>query len=157
MERKNASSAINILRRPAELRQSMRDLLERRFECLSLCESVTARYGADRVSGTRSRGDGSVLTLSDLDGRIRDCQHELTAAECAADDLLRAIADLSVVFGARDAALLRLRYREDLSWPGIQLELAKQGYDVTERTVRNWHKAALKRTKSVMFEFTETK
>ena len=157
MERKDAPSAINILRRPAELRQTMRDLLERRFECLSLCESVTARYGADRVSGTRSRGDGSVLTLSDLDERILGCQRDLVAAECAADDLLRAIADLSVVFGARDAALLRLRYREELSWTDIQLELAKQGYDVTERTVRNWHKAALKRTKSVMFEFTETK
>ena len=157
MERKNASSAINILRRPAELRQSMRDLLERRFECLSRCERMTARYGADRVSGTRGWGDGSMIGLSDLDRRILECQRDLVTAECAADNLLRAIAGSSVVFGARDAALLRLRYREDLSWPGIQLELAKQGYDVTERTVRNWHKAALKRTKSVMFEFTETK
>ena len=157
MERKDAPSAINILRRPAELRQVMRDLLERRFECLSHCERMPVRYGADRVSGTRSRGDGSVLTLSDLDERILGCQRDLVAAECAADDLLRAIAGSSVVFGARDAVLLRLRYREELSWTDIQTGLEKRGYAATERTVRNWHKAALKRTKSVMFEFTETK
>ena len=150
MERKNASSAINILRRPAELRQVMRDLLERRFECLSHCERMTARYGADRVSGTRGRGDGSMIGLSDLDGRILGCQRDLVAAECAADDLLRAIAGSSVVFGARDAALLRLRYREELSWTDIQLELAKQGYDVTERTVRNWHDAAIRRADAIL-------
>ena len=145
MERRNAPDAINILRRPAELRQSMRDLLERRFACLSHCERMTARYGAERVSGTRGRGDGSILALSDLDARIRDCQRDLVAAACAADDLLRAVAGSSVVFGPRDAVLLRLRYREDLSMAEVREGLAKRGYAASERTVRNWHDAAIRR------------
>ena len=150
MDRKNAPSAINILRRPAELRQTMRDLLERRFACLSHCERMTARYGADRVSGTRDRGDSSMITLSDLDERIRNCQRELAAAECAADDLLRAIAGSSVVFGSRDAVLLRLRYRENLSWSDVQTGLGKRGYAATERTVRNWRDAALRRADAIL-------
>ena len=139
-----------ILRRPGELRRELEILSERRAECLSLCGQASARYGNTRiVNGARSRGETQLLNLADLDMKIKQCRVKLSEAEKNLDTLLKIIRHTADRNALRDAAILTFYYQRGLSWTEILKYFRQSGYAVTERSLRNWRRAAVRRANMI--------
>ena len=142
-------NVVKILRRPEKLRRALAVLLQRYLNCYESCGNATSRYDGLRVSGTAGRHDDKLVTLADLNNKIQKQYQTLAAAECDANNLLQKIMSMSVRYGHRDALLLCYRYRDNLSWPDVRKKLSRKGYTASEKTLRNWHKAALWRTNTL--------
>ena len=139
-----------ILLRPKELRKQLNIMLERREELRCTCQRVTTNYNRIRVSGGRADREGMLVALADYDKQIETRRLELAVAEKEAEALLKHFADVSPLrTGYRDSELLRLWYLEDLPLSEIQARMKQKGYSATDKTLRNWHTAALKRLKSL--------
>ena len=145
-------NVVKILRRPEKLRRALAVLLNRYLNCYDSCGNATSRYDGMRVSGTAGRHDDKLVTLADLNHKIQKQYQTLAAAECDADDLLQEIMSMSVRYGHRDALLLCYRYRDNLSWSDVRKKLSRKGYAASEKTLRNWHKTALRRVSALNIE-----
>ena len=139
-----------ILLRPKELRGQLNIMLERREELRCTCQRLAVRYDSERVSGGKADREEMLVALADYDEQIETRRMELAAAEKEAEALLEHFADVSPLrTGHRDSELLRLWYLEELPLSAIRDRMEQKGYSATDKTLRNWHTAALKRLKSL--------
>ena len=121
-------------------------MLERREELRCACQRLAVRYDSERVSGSRADREEMLVALADYDEQIKPRRLELAEAEKEAEALLEHFADVSPLrTGYRDSELLRLWYLEDLPLSEIRDRMEQKGYAATDKTLRNWHTAALKR------------
>ena len=125
--------------REAERLRAARRQLESR---LSRCRRMTAGYGGTRRGSVSSGEDGWAET-ADLVEEVRRRQAALAAARRRVREML------AVMEGERDgrrnAAVLEQRYLLGRSWPRVREELAAEGFAAgTERTLFNWHRAAIR-------------
>ena len=141
------ADAMDILRRPAELRRELSILRERYAERRAMCERMTARYDNTRIKSgaSNNRGENILLNLADLDNKIQDCQSRLSASERDADLILNHIDKT----GVRDAEILRLRDCQELSWREILDRFHSLGYAATERGLRGWRRDAIRRLEKI--------
>ena len=139
-----------ILFRLKELREQLNIMLERRENLQCACQRVTMNYNQVRVSGGGADRERMLVALADCGKQIETRRAELAAAEQEAEALLEHFADVSPLrTGYRDSELLRLWYLEELPLSAIRDRMEQKGYSATDKTLRNWHTAALKRLKSL--------
>ena len=130
--------------REAERLRAARRQLESR---LSRCRRMTAGYGGTR-RGSVSSGEENWAETADLVEEVRRRQAALAAARRRVRELL---ADMEgEKDGRRNAAVLEQRYLLGRSWPRVREELAAEGFAAgTERTLFNWHRAAIRQAERV--------
>ena len=146
-----------ILFRPKELRGQLNIMLERRENLQCACQHVTVRYDSERVSGGRADREEMLVALADYDKQIEMRRLELAEAEKEAEALLDHFADVSPLrTGYRDSELLRLWYLEDLPLSEIRDRMKQKGYSATDKTLRNWYTAALKRLEQIQYNGVRT-
>lgn len=150
-EKNQNADAMDILRRPAELRRELSILRERYAERRAMCERMTARYDNTRIKSgaSNNRGENILLNLADLDAKIQDCQSRLSASERDADLILNHIKNAFDKTGVRDAEILRLRDCQELSWREILDRFHSLGYAATERGLRGWRRDAIRRLEKI--------
>ena len=135
-----------ILFRLKKLREQFNIMLERREDLQCACQRVTVRYDSERVSGGKADREEMLVALADYDKQIEMHRAKLAAAEKKLETLLEHFADVSPLrTGHRDSELLRLWYLEELPLSAIRDRMEQKGYAATDKTLRNWHTAALKR------------
>ena len=131
-------------RREAERLRAARRQLESR---LSRCRRMTAAYGGTR-RGSVSSGEENWAETADLVEEVRRRQAALASARRRVQALLAVMEGEKD--GRRNAAVLEQRYLLGRSWPRVREELAAEGYAAgTERTLFNWHRAAIRQAERV--------
>ena len=138
-----------ILHRPGKLRRRLEHLRRKRAVFRDRCAHLTASYGEVRIRGGGG-GPDPLARLADADREIDRWERELAAAENRAAEFLARLSSLPGRCGPRDAEILRLRDVRELPWEEVRAELARTGYHATERTMYNWHNAALRRAQCAL-------
>ena len=94
----------------------------------------------------RDTESGNVIADRGLVEEVRRRQAALTAARRRVRSLLAVMEGEKD--GRRNAAVLEQRYLLGRSWPRVREELAAEGFAAgTERTLFNWHRAAIRQMK----------
>ncbi|MDY3281689.1 hypothetical protein [Dysosmobacter sp.] len=143
----NEEQVMELLAGPQREAERLRAARRRLESRLSRCRRMTAGYGGTR-RGSVSSGEDSWAETADLVEEVRRRQAALAAARRRVREML------AVMEGERDgrrnAAVLEQRYLLGRSWPRVREELAAEGFAAgTERTLFNWHRAAIRQAERV--------
>lgn len=168
MKKKDAEAGqlLSILELPGRLAAKLDRLEARREELEGRIGPGTARYGGigDKPKGGTNRGQENLLIdLTQNRADIEDCENLQTLSGRLAAKLIEIAANplhsqYPAWFGSppagmkeaaragRNGLLLRLIYVDGLSgnWSGIQEGMAECGWRTSIRTLKIWHRAALR-------------
>ena len=138
---------LELLAGPQREAERLRAARRRLESQLSRCRRVTASYGGTR-RGSVSSGEENWAETADLVEEVRRRQAALAAARQRVRELL-AVMEGEKKDGPRNAAVLEQRYLLGRSWPRVREELAAEGFAAgTERTLFNWHRAAIRQAET---------
>ena len=143
----NEERVLEVLTGPQREAEHLRAARLRLESRLSRCRRMTAGYGGTR-RGSVSSGEENWAETADLVEEVRRRQAALTAARRRVRSLLAVMEGDKD--GRRNAAVLEQRYLLGRSWPRVREELAAEGFAAgTERTLFNWHRAAVRQAERV--------
>ena len=132
------NASLRILRRPAEVRHELAQLKERHDAYLN------RNFAVCGTGKSEHRDDFCLSEGVAVEMEIQKKHTELDVAVNAAEALLQRLEVMRGIISYRNALVLRLRYLKNLAWKDVCITLRREGFPSTERTVRNWHNAALK-------------
>ena len=101
------------------------------------CEQITACMEQPRSGGADPHRDGTMTALADKREELLEREKQLERREKEAEAFLDRIGD------ARQRAILRLRYVEQLRWTEVQKNLERMRFYYSERQVYNLHRQAV--------------
>lgn len=147
-----------VLLGPRRAQERLDRAQRRRWAKLSEVLRITPGYRESGGGGGGAGGpkDSQLAVLADMSLQVRELRRQCEEAENTLERFLEKLEREFPDYGARDAVLLRCRYRDGRSWAETRSALASRGYWAkTERTLYNWHRGALDRGEALVMGETE--
>lgn len=140
---RSEDAGLAVLLAPRQAQEELAAARRRLESRLSRCRRMTAAYGGAGSRGGGYSGQEEWAETADLVEEVRQRQREVQAARKRAVELLAELAAQGEK-QRRSAVLLHQRYVLGRSWPQVRKALERQGFSAgAERTVYNWHRAAV--------------
>lgn len=143
---------LEYLHRPRGLAARLIDADESVQQMWAVCTKMSTSFG--QVGGGSSGGgdakDGPLAAYAQLASDIEERRRELEETENEMRDFLHRAKESDREHGTRDELILRKRYVERQEWNAVMSALLAAGYRCTcLRTVFNWHRSAVERTRMI--------